>query len=136
MKGLKGLGMKKNKITLFPLIIAVLMAEATLAFAQAPLGRFKDYAIDGSTVTVRGETGRVELTAYNNAIVKVLSLPNGTQRQERRTVSVAMEPLGEFTVSADNDTLLCLSKEEQGVCAHGDVVETLIHENTLGSMDR
>lgn len=85
------------------------MAEATLAFAQAPLGRFKDYAIDGSTVTVRGETGRVELTAYNNAIVKVLSLPNGTQRQERRTVSVAMEPLGEFTVSADNDTLLCLS---------------------------
>lgn len=85
------------------------MAEATLAFAQVPLGKFKDYAIDGSTVTVRGETGLVELTAYNNAIVKVLSLPNGTQRQERRTVSVAMEPLGEFTVSADNDTLLCLS---------------------------
>ena len=75
--------MKIQKISLFPLIIAVLMAKATLAFAQAPLGKFMEYAVDGSTVTVRGETGRVELTAYNNAIVKVLSLPDGTQRQER-----------------------------------------------------
>ncbi len=76
------------------------------ALAQAPVGRFKDYAVDGSKVTVLGETGRVEITAYSETTVKVLSLPNGTTGQERRSVSVVMEPWGEFRVDELEDELL------------------------------
>ena len=76
------------------------------AFAQAPVGRFKDYAVDGSKVTVLGETGRVEITAYSETTVKVLSLPDGTTGQERRSVSVVMEPWGEFRVDELEDELL------------------------------
>ena len=76
------------------------------ALAQAPVGKFKDYAVDGSKVTVLGETGRVEITAYSETTVKVLSLPDGTTGQERRSVSVVMKPWGEFRVDELEDELL------------------------------
>ena len=88
------------------LLLTMLFSVTSVAFAQAPVGKFKDYAVDGSKVTVFGETGRVEITAYGETIVKVLSLPDGTTGQERRSVSVVLEPDGEFSVDEFEAELL------------------------------
>ena len=90
MKRLLGFNARIDSILKAVLFLAMLLLETTTAFAQLPIGKFKDYAVDGSKVTVIGETGRVEITAYDDAIVKVLSLPDGTKGQERRSVSVVM----------------------------------------------
>ena len=95
-----------KRLVLTALSMIMFFSCTIAALAQAPVGRFKDYAVDGSKVTVLGETGRVEITAYSETTVKVLSLPNGTTGQERRSVSVVMEPWGEFRVDELEDELL------------------------------
>ncbi|MGM9699404.1 MAG: TIM-barrel domain-containing protein [Prevotella sp.] len=97
------------------LLLTMLFSAASVAFAQAHVGKFKEYKVDGSKITVIGETGRVEITAYSDAIVKVLSLPDGTVGQERRSVSVVMEPKGEFAVTDDNDAQMTFSTVELAV---------------------
>ena len=106
MKRLLGFNARIDSILKAVLFLAMLLLETTTAFAQLPIGKFKDYAVDGSKVTVIGETGRVEITAYDDAIVKVLSLPDGTKGQERRSVSVVMEPRGQFSVYEKEDEVV------------------------------
>lgn len=98
--------MKRNRLVLMALSVIMFFSGAIVALAQAPVGKFKKYAVDGGKVTVFGETGRVEITAYSETIVKVLSLPDGTTGQERRSVSVVMEPWGEFSVDDLEDELV------------------------------
>lgn len=86
--------------------VMMLWTVSTASLAQTSVGKFKDYAVDGSKVTVFGESGRVEITAYCDAIVKVLSLPDGTTGQERRSVSVVMEPRGQFSVNEAEDEVV------------------------------
>ena len=95
-----------KRLVLTALSMIMFFSCTIAALAQAPVGRFKDYAVDGSKVTVLGETGRVEITAYSETTVKVLSLPDGTTGQERRSVSVVMKPWGEFRVDELEDELL------------------------------
>ena len=99
--------MKKNRIAWMALSLIMLLSGTIAALAQAPLGKYKEYSVDGSKVTVFGESGRVEITAYADAIVKVLSLPDGAMGQERRSVSVVMEPQETFNVyEKDNELIL------------------------------
>ena len=95
-----------KRLVLIALSMIMFFSCTIAALAQAPVGKFKDYAVDGSKVTVLGETGRVEITAYSETTVKVLSLPDGTTGQERRSVSVVMKPWGEFRVDELEDELL------------------------------
>lgn len=69
------------------------------------LGAYVSHASDGSSVTVTAQHGTLTLTAYNDYVIKVFTLPAGDSSQERQSITVSAAPEATFSVSEDDDNL-------------------------------
>lgn len=69
------------------------------------LGAYVSHASDGSSVTVTAQHGTLTLTAYNDYVIKVFTLPTGDSSQERQSITVSAAPEATFSISEDDDNL-------------------------------
>lgn len=69
------------------------------------LGAYVSHASDGSSVTVTAQHGTLTLTAYNDYVIKVFTLPAGDSSQERQSITVSATPEATFSISEDDDNL-------------------------------
>lgn len=85
------------------------------------LGRMTSWQSDGRIVTITGENGQLILTAYGQGVIKVFTVFNGTAAvNERRSITVNVQPGGAFSVSegdedlriSDGTVILSVKKED------------------------
>lgn len=81
---------------------------------RVDLGRFVGYTQNGSTVTVTTQNGIMEITSYNDYVIKVFNHRTGDNTGERRSITVNAQPLTSFTIN-ENDKSLSLSTAQTTV---------------------
>lgn len=72
------------------------------------LGPVKSWRTEGHTLFVEAEYGTLELTLFNDMVVKVFTRPAGMTEGERRSISVCASPVGTPDVS-ESDVAVTLS---------------------------
>lgn len=70
------------------------------------LGAVRSWTQTGSAVAVQTENGVLELTAYDDYVVKVFTRFDGSRADERRSISVCAEPSAAFSVTEQPEALL------------------------------
>lgn len=72
---------------------------------RVALGRYKSVDCTGNTATITAENGVLQLTAYNDCVIKVFTRINGDDSVERRSIAVSAVPEGSFTVEENDDCI-------------------------------
>lgn len=74
--------------------------------SQTPLGKVTGFSTETSRLTVTTENGILELTPYNDNVIKVFNYINGQPSAERRSITVCAQPEGNFSVEETDDAII------------------------------
>ena len=89
--------------------VAVDLRASTIAIepagARSVLGAVTSWSREGGVLTVTAQGGILQLTPYNDHVIKVFTLPAGSTATERRSISVCAVPECEFGVEETPETI-------------------------------
>lgn len=89
--------------------IIIKYENADKAFIPTPLGKVMGYERDETRMTVITENGVIELTPYNDNVIKVFNHIKGRPATERPSISVYATPDADFTVDETDDAILLVT---------------------------
>lgn len=104
--------------------VTVSLSASTISIEEvaegSPLGNATGWQRRGNSLVVSAANGELELTPYNDYVIKVFTRPAGETQGERRSISVYASPEADFSVSETDVAIILETSATKAVVAKSD----------------